>query len=87
MSLLNYHSFKMRMQLKKLCSYFFICSEIRKTNVSNVMISFFNQWARAVGKKTVPKAVKAPLHSCEHYYLITKPFEGIDPMMPGREVK
>ncbi|CAG5136045.1 unnamed protein product [Candidula unifasciata] len=40
------------------------------------------QWARSVGKKTVPKAVKAPLHSCEHYYLITKPQEGVDPMMP-----
>ncbi|XP_059144438.1 pyruvate dehydrogenase phosphatase regulatory subunit, mitochondrial-like [Physella acuta] len=40
------------------------------------------QWARAVGKRTVPKTVKAPLHSCEHYYMITKPQEGITQLMP-----
>ncbi|XP_055891264.1 pyruvate dehydrogenase phosphatase regulatory subunit, mitochondrial-like [Biomphalaria glabrata] len=40
------------------------------------------QWARALGKKTFPKTVKAPLHSCEHYYMVTKPQVGIDSMMP-----
>ncbi|GFR74605.1 pyruvate dehydrogenase phosphatase regulatory subunit, mitochondrial [Elysia marginata] len=56
------------------------------TSAGTIKCDFFvncaGQWARAVGKKTVPKAVKAPLHSCEHFYLITKPMEGVDPMMP-----
>ena len=27
--------------------------------------------------------VRVPLHACEHFYIITKPMEGIDSMMPG----
>ena len=41
------------------------------------------QWARELGKKTSPVPVDVPLHSCEHYYMVTKPQEGIDRMMPG----
>ncbi|KAK3757648.1 hypothetical protein RRG08_000161 [Elysia crispata] len=56
------------------------------TSGGTIKCDFFvncaGQWARAVGKKTVPKAVKAPLHPCEHFYLVTKPMKGIDPMMP-----
>lgn len=40
------------------------------------------QWAREVGQKC-DTPVKVPLHSCEHSYIITKPIQGIDNMMPG----
>lgn len=39
-------------------------------------------WAREIGKLSQP-AVKVPLHSTEHYYLHTKPIEGINPNLPG----
>lgn len=38
-------------------------------------------WARSVGKLSEPQ-VKVPLHPVEHYYLHTKPIEGLDPMTP-----
>jgi glycine/D-amino acid oxidase-like deaminating enzyme len=40
------------------------------------------QWARKLGKNTVPTKVNIPLHACEHYYLVTKPMAGTNPMMP-----
>ena len=36
-------------------------------------------WSRDVG---LMAGVSVPLHACEHFYLLTKPFEGTDPMMP-----
>ncbi|XP_076762368.1 pyruvate dehydrogenase phosphatase regulatory subunit, mitochondrial isoform X2 [Xylocopa sonorina] len=38
-------------------------------------------WARNVGKLSEPY-VKVPLHPVEHYYLHTKPIDGLDPMTP-----
>jgi pyruvate dehydrogenase phosphatase regulatory subunit len=38
-------------------------------------------WSRELGKKSKPK-VKVPLQACEHYYLVTKAINGIDPMLP-----
>ncbi|XP_043463214.1 pyruvate dehydrogenase phosphatase regulatory subunit, mitochondrial isoform X1 [Leptopilina heterotoma] len=38
-------------------------------------------WARSVGKLSDPQ-VKVPLHPVEHYYLHTKPINGLDPMTP-----
>ena len=38
-------------------------------------------WARALGKKTQP-LVKVPVQAVEHYYLHTKPVEGMDLNMP-----
>ncbi|XP_061163484.1 pyruvate dehydrogenase phosphatase regulatory subunit, mitochondrial-like [Saccostrea echinata] len=38
-------------------------------------------WAHSLGKKSKPE-VKVPLHPCEHFYITTKPIEGMDPMMP-----
>ncbi|CAL7940333.1 unnamed protein product [Xylocopa violacea] len=38
-------------------------------------------WARNVGKLSEPY-VKVPLHPVEHYYLHTKPINGLDPMTP-----
>lgn len=40
------------------------------------------QWAHSLGKKSKPQ-VRVPLHPCEHFYITTKPIEGMDPMMPG----
>lgn len=39
-------------------------------------------WARHIGQMSDP-VVKVPLHPVEHYYLHTKPIEGLDPMTPG----
>ncbi len=44
------------------------------------------QWARQLGKKSDPR-VRVPLHSCEHFYLVTKPLDGISPFMPGNSTK
>ncbi|KZC08438.1 Pyruvate dehydrogenase phosphatase regulatory subunit, mitochondrial [Dufourea novaeangliae] len=38
-------------------------------------------WARNVGKLSEPY-VKVPLHPVEHYYLHTKPIDGLNPMTP-----
>ncbi|XP_041375941.1 pyruvate dehydrogenase phosphatase regulatory subunit, mitochondrial-like isoform X2 [Gigantopelta aegis] len=40
------------------------------------------QWARELGKRSEPK-VPVPLHSCEHFNIVTKPIEGLDSMLPG----
>jgi hypothetical protein len=40
------------------------------------------QWARDLGQMSaIP--VRVPLHPCEHYYLVTKPFEAVPNNMPG----
>ncbi len=44
------------------------------------------QWARQLGKKSEPR-VRVPLHSCEHFYLVTKPLDGISPFMPGKVIR
>lgn len=38
-------------------------------------------WARGIGQLSQP-CVKVPLHAAEHYYLHTKPIDGLDPMTP-----
>lgn len=38
-------------------------------------------WARGIGQLSQPY-VKVPLHAAEHYYLHTKPIDGLDPMTP-----
>lgn len=48
------------------CDYFINCT---------------GQWARELGKKSNPK-VRVPVHSCEHFYIVTKPIEGMDPNLP-----
>lgn len=46
------------------------------------ILFWIKQWARTLGKKTVPNRVNVPVHACEHYYLVTKPMEGVDSLMP-----
>ncbi|KAK3581173.1 hypothetical protein CHS0354_024706 [Potamilus streckersoni] len=48
------------------CEYFINCA---------------GQWARELGKKSEPK-VRVPLHSCEHFYVVTQPIEDMDKMLP-----
>ena len=38
-------------------------------------------WARNIGELSEP-TVKVPLHAVEHYFLHTKPIDGLDPMTP-----
>ncbi|XP_055956518.1 pyruvate dehydrogenase phosphatase regulatory subunit, mitochondrial [Patella vulgata] len=56
-----------------------------KTSAGKINCEYFvncaGQWSREVGKLSTPK-VRVPLHACEHYYLVTKPVEGVDRMMP-----
>uniref|UniRef100_A0A1B6D3W9 Pyruvate dehydrogenase phosphatase regulatory subunit, mitochondrial n=1 Tax=Clastoptera arizonana TaxID=38151 RepID=A0A1B6D3W9_9HEMI len=47
----------------------------------NVFVNCGGFWARHVGQSSEPP-VKVPLHPVEHYYLRTKPIEGLDPMTP-----
>ncbi|KAK7505724.1 hypothetical protein BaRGS_00002995 [Batillaria attramentaria] len=56
------------------------------TSAGDIKCEFFvnasGLWSRKVGKMTVPNRVNVPVHACEHYYLVTKPMQGIDPLMP-----
>lgn len=42
-------------------------------------------WARNVGCMSEPQ-VKVPVHPAEHYFLYTQKLDGIDPLMPGRNL-
>ncbi|XP_060599081.1 pyruvate dehydrogenase phosphatase regulatory subunit, mitochondrial-like isoform X1 [Ruditapes philippinarum] len=56
-----------------------------ETSHGNIQCEYFincaGQWARELGKKTVPK-VRVPVHSCEHYYIVTQPIPGMDTNLP-----
>ncbi len=43
------------------------------------VVNCCGMWAREVGETA---GVEIPLHAAEHYYLITEPFEGMDPNLP-----
>lgn len=42
------------------------------------------QWARQLGQQA-DHTVRVPLHACEHFYIVTKPIENLNPLMPGRK--
>ena len=46
---------------------------------TEVVVNCAGQWAKAVGAMA---GVTVPLHSAEHFYVVTDPFEGIDPDLP-----
>ncbi|KAK9499297.1 hypothetical protein O3M35_002353 [Rhynocoris fuscipes] len=56
-----------------------------ETNRGNIECKAFVNcagfWARHLGLKSDPP-VRIPLHPVEHYYLLTNPIPGIDPMTP-----
>ncbi|XP_070203054.1 pyruvate dehydrogenase phosphatase regulatory subunit, mitochondrial-like isoform X3 [Littorina saxatilis] len=56
------------------------------TSAGNIKCEYFvnsaGLWSRELGKRTDPRRVNVPLHACEHYYLVTKPITGTNPLMP-----
>jgi len=44
-----------------------------------ILVNCAGQWARALGAKS---GVSIPLHSAEHFYIVTEPIKGIHPMLP-----
>ncbi len=46
---------------------------------SDKVVNCAGLWGRAVGKLA---GVSVPLYACEHFYLLTKPIEGIDDHLP-----
>lgn len=56
-----------------------------ETSHGNIKCEYFvncaGQWSRELGKRTIPK-VRVPVHSCEHYYIVTQPIEGMDRNLP-----
>ncbi|XP_028392867.1 pyruvate dehydrogenase phosphatase regulatory subunit, mitochondrial-like isoform X2 [Dendronephthya gigantea] len=46
-----------------------------------IFVNCAGQWARELGLKSEP-VVHVPLHSAEHFYIVTKPLPEIDPMLP-----
>ena len=43
------------------------------------MVNCTGMWGRSVGAMT-NSAV--PLHACEHFYVVTEPFDGVTPDLP-----
>ncbi len=46
---------------------------------TEVVVNCAGQWAKAVGALA---GVTVPLHSAEHFYVVTEPFEGVHPDLP-----
>ncbi len=46
---------------------------------ADVVVNCAGQWAKAVGALA---GVNVPLHSAEHFYVVTDPFEGVHPDLP-----
>ena len=46
---------------------------------AEIVVNCAGQWARALGAKS---GVKVPLHSAEHFYIVTEPIKGVHPMLP-----
>jgi glycine/D-amino acid oxidase-like deaminating enzyme/glycine cleavage system aminomethyltransferase T len=44
-----------------------------------ILVNCAGQWARELGAKS---GVNIPLHSAEHFYIVTEPISGIHPMLP-----
>jgi 4-methylaminobutanoate oxidase (formaldehyde-forming) len=44
-----------------------------------IVVNCAGQWARALGAKS---GVDIPLHSAEHFYIVTEPIAGVHPMLP-----
>ncbi|HYN11359.1 MAG TPA: FAD-dependent oxidoreductase, partial [Burkholderiales bacterium] len=44
-----------------------------------ILVNCAGQWARALGAVS---GVSVPLHSAEHFYIVTEPIKGVHPMLP-----
>ena len=45
----------------------------------DILVNCAGQWARALGAQS---GVNIPLHSAEHFYIVTEPIKGVHPMLP-----
>ncbi|ESO90302.1 hypothetical protein LOTGIDRAFT_218009 [Lottia gigantea] len=56
-----------------------------ETSAGNIDCEYFvncgGLWAREMGIKSTPN-VSLPLHSCEHFYVVTKPLKEVERLMP-----
>ncbi|XP_019629227.1 PREDICTED: pyruvate dehydrogenase phosphatase regulatory subunit, mitochondrial-like [Branchiostoma belcheri] len=56
-----------------------------RTNQGDIRCEYFvncaGQWAWQLGQLSSP-TVRVPLHSCEHFYVVTKPFPGVTKNQP-----
>ena len=46
---------------------------------AEIVVNCAGQWAKAVGALA---GVNVPLHSAEHFYVVTEPFDGVQPDLP-----
>jgi heterotetrameric sarcosine oxidase gamma subunit len=46
---------------------------------ADIVVNCAGQWAKAVGAMV---GVTVPLHSAEHFYVVTEPFDGVHPDLP-----
>jgi 4-methylaminobutanoate oxidase (formaldehyde-forming) len=44
-----------------------------------IFVNCAGQWARALGAQS---GINIPLHSAEHFYIVTEPIKGVHPMLP-----
>ncbi|MDA0224644.1 MAG: FAD-dependent oxidoreductase, partial [Proteobacteria bacterium] len=49
------------------------------TIACSLLANCTGQWARAFGRQA---GVSVPLHSAEHFYIVTEPIAGVHPMLP-----
>src|SRR6266542_3133315 len=53
--------------------------EAHGTIACETLVNCAGQWAREFGRLA---GVNVPLYSAEHFYLVTKPIEGVTPQLP-----
>ncbi len=46
---------------------------------ADVVVNCTGMWGRSVGAMT---GTSVPLHACEHFYVVTEPFDGVTPDLP-----
>ena len=46
---------------------------------ANQVVLAAGMWTRELARKA---GVRVPLHACEHFYLVTEPFSGVEPNLP-----
>ncbi|MBT4490981.1 MAG: FAD-dependent oxidoreductase, partial [Rhodospirillaceae bacterium] len=50
-----------------------------QTVSADIVVNCTGMWGRSVGALT---QTSVPLHACEHFYVVTEPFEGVTPNLP-----
>ncbi len=55
-----------------------VCTDVG-TVEAEIVVNCAGQWAKQVGAMA---GVNVPLHSAEHFYVVTEPFDGVEPDFP-----